>query len=188
MSGKPRKLTPAEATAFYRDGIDQAIRTHDVALLAELIRTANTLTPEARDHLAAVIEGLLTKKIKFPNRKPKQDLEEKRQAIAEHVWRVKKTSGWKLRSVVDSVATEKKCSPQTVWAAWGIYGPALVGTELLRAKYDLDSLVDGLMAAGRAGKKLSDEEMKALNEVLQEGSALQHDFRRRNTRKYDRSK
>ena len=98
---EPRKLTPAEATAFYRDGIDEAVKTHDVALLAHLIRTPNNLTPEAREHLAAVIEGLLAKKIKFPNRKPKQDLEEKRQAIAGRVWEVKKTEGWKLRSVVD---------------------------------------------------------------------------------------
>ena len=92
---------------LFKDWIDKAVRDRDVAWLTDLIRRADTLRPEIREHLAAVMEGLLTKKIKFPNRKPKQDLEEKRQAIAERVWEVKKTKGWKLRSVV--IPSPRRC-------------------------------------------------------------------------------
>ena len=163
----------------FKDWIDGAVRDRNIAGLTDLIRTADTLRPETREHLAAVIEGLLTKKIKFPNRKPKQDLEEKRGAIAERVWEVKKTKGWKLRSVVDSVAKEMRCSPRTVWAAWDEFGSVLVATEVLRERYDIDALVEAVMTAPLAGAKLSDEQMKTLDDVVQESLDIHRARRRR---------
>jgi hypothetical protein len=164
---------------LFKDLIDEAVRDRDVALLTHLIRRADTLRPEIREHLAAVIEGLLTKKIKFPNRKPKQDLEEKRLAIAVRVREVKKTKGWKLRSVVDSVAKEMRCSPRTVWSAWDEFGSALDATEVLSERYDIAALVEAVMTAGRAGAKLSDEQMKALNNLAQESLDIQQARRRK---------
>jgi hypothetical protein len=86
---------------------------------------------------------------------------------------------WKLRAVVDFVAKEKRCSPSTVWSAWGQYGPSIVATEILSEQYDLDALVDNLMKAAREGrKKLTDEEMTALKNVFEVGSGLQRGLRR----------
>src|SRR5262245_42232242 len=128
-----RYLDPCEAARFYKDGVDQALRERDIDLLVHFIRRPPA-EQEARDYLAQVIEGLLTKKIGFPNRKPKQDLEGKRQALAERVWEIKKEKGWKLRSVVDSVANEMRCSPRTVWSAWRVFVSRESATNSLPSK------------------------------------------------------
>jgi len=166
---------------LFNDAIDDAVRNRNIEFLIDLIRRDN-LRPEIREHLATVIEGLLTKKISFPNRKPKQDLEEKRQAIARRVLEVKKTKRWKLRSVVDFVAKEKRLSPKTVWTAWGYWGPALVAGELLREKYDLDRLFNAIKVTGQEWKKLSDEDAKILNGVVQESMAIKDNLRRNTTK------
>jgi hypothetical protein len=173
-----RRFLARQMTNLFNDAIDKAVRERNVAFLTDLIRR-NSLAPEIREHLAAVIEGLLTKKIKFPNRKPKQDSEEKHQVLAERVWEVKKTTGWKLRSVVDSVAKERRCSPKTVWSAWAVFGPALEAGEVLREKYDTDALVEAVMRVGPEGAKLSEEQMKALENLIQESLAIQQARRRR---------
>ena len=111
-------------TNLFKDSIDKAVRDRDVAWLTDLIRRADTLGPETREHLAAVIGGLLAKTIKFPNRKPKQDLEEKRKAHRlASVGSKKIQKGGSLASVVDSVAKEMRCSPRTVWSAWNKIWP-----------------------------------------------------------------
>ncbi len=115
--------------------------------------------------MASVIGGLLSGETSFPNRKPKQDLETKRQAIAERVWEVKKTTGWKLRSVVADVAKEMRCSVGTIWSAWGEFGDTLARGEALSEKYDLDALVAAMKAAGSQFGKLPDEYVKMLENI-----------------------
>ena len=174
---KERRLSPKEAFSLFKEAIDRAIAERDVELLGGLIR--KTLQyQEFRDYLADMIEALLTKKIKFPNRKPKQDLEERRQALAARVWEVKKEKNWKLRAVVDFVAEEMRCSSSSVWAAWGEFGPALVASDLLRERYDIDAIADNLMTAAREDRKLSDEEMHILNNLQQESTEIQDGLRR----------
>jgi hypothetical protein len=171
------KLSKEAAAKFWKEAISTAIEQRNIELLGGLIR--KPLPQEIRDHLADVIEGLLSKQISFPNRKPKQDLEDTRCELACRVRDVKKEKDWKLRAVVDFVAKEKRCSPSTVWSAWGQYGPSIVATEILREQYDLDALADNLMKAAREGrKKLTDEEMTALKNVFEVGSELQRGLRR----------
>jgi hypothetical protein len=92
-------------------------------------------------------------------------LETKRQAIAERVWEVKKTTGWKLRSVVADVAKEMRCSVGTIWSAWGEFGDTLARGEALSEKYDLDALVAAMKAAGSQFGKLPDEYVKMLENI-----------------------
>jgi hypothetical protein len=72
-----------------------------------------------------------------------------------------------------------RCSPRTVWSAWDEFGSALVATEVLSERYDIDALVEAVMTAGRAGAKLSDEQMKALNNLAQESLDIQQARRRK---------
>jgi hypothetical protein len=159
---KGSPVSPKEAFSLFKEAIDKAVAERDVELLGGLIRKPPQYE-QVRDYLADIIEDLLNKRISFPNRKPKQDLEEKRQALAGRVWEVKKEKNWKLRAVVDFVAEEMRSSSSTVWAAWGEFGPVLVATDLLRERYDLDAIIDDFMTAAREGRKLSDEEMRVLN-------------------------
>ena len=174
---KRSPVSPKEAFSLFKEAIDKAVAERDVELLGGLIRKPPQYE-EVRDYLADIIEALLSKRISFPNRKPKQDLEEKRQALAGRVWEVKKEKNWKLRAVVDLVAEEMRCSSSTVWAAWGEFGPVLVATDLLRERYDLDAIIDDFMTAAREGRKLSDEEMRVLNNFLRESSEIQDGLRR----------
>ncbi len=111
------KVDPKEAFELFKEAIDRAVRERNIELLGGLIREPPGYQ-KVRAYLAHTIEALLTKRISFPNRKPKQNLEEQALAFAERVFRAKKEKGWKMRSVVDFVAKKSRCSPSTVWAAW----------------------------------------------------------------------
>jgi hypothetical protein len=173
---KGSPVSPKEEFSLFKEAIDKAVAERDVELLGGLIRKPPQYE-EVRDYLANIIEALLSKRISFPNRKPKQDLEEKRQALAGRVWEVKKEKNWKLRAVVDFVAEEMPCSSSTVWAAWREFGPVLVATDLLRERYDLDAIIDDFMTAAREGRKLGDEEMNVLNDLVQESSEIRDGLR-----------
>jgi hypothetical protein len=180
---KGRRVGPKEAASFYREVIDKAVAERNTELLGRLIRKPPQYQ-EVRDYLADIIEALLSKRISFPNRKPKQDLEEERQNLAARVWEVKNEQGWKLRSVIDFVAKERRRSPSTVWAAWGQFGSVLVATEILRERYDVDAIANTIMTGGR---KLGDEEMDVLNNFVRDSLEIQRDLRR-NTARTPRSK
>ena len=173
-----RKLSKEEAAEWYKEAIDEAVTERNIELLVGLISKPQ-LPQETRDYLAGVIEDLLSKRKSFPNRKPKQDLEEKCCQVAARVLAVKKEKGWKLRAVVDLVAEEMRCSPSSVWAAWRDFGPALLAGDHFRHRPDIAALVDTIMTAGREGKKLSeakvgfgkklsDEQMNMVNRLPQE--------------------
>ena len=153
-----RELSKEEAAQWYKEAIDEAVTERNIELLVGLISKPQ-LPQEARDYLAAVIEALLSKRKNFPNCKPKQDLEEKRGPLAERVWEVKKEKGWKLRAVIDFVAEEMRCSPSSVWTAWGDFGPALLAGDHFRHRYDIAALVDTIRTAGREGSNLGDAEV-----------------------------
>jgi hypothetical protein len=172
------------AGQLYKQAIDKAVTERDIEFLVRLIRKPPRYQ-EVRDHLANVIEGLLSKRKSFPNRKPKQDSEEKRQHLAARALEVKKEKGWKLRAVVDFVAEEMRCSPSSVWAAWRDFGPVLLATDRLRERYDIDAIAETIMTAAREGRKASDEEMNILNSFAQESREIQDGLRQRRT---DRSR
>ena len=54
------------------ESIEGAVRERDVEWLVRLIREGDNLTPELRQYLASVIADLLTRKRKFPRRRPKK--------------------------------------------------------------------------------------------------------------------
>jgi hypothetical protein len=54
------------------ESIEGAVRERDVEWLVRLIREGDNLTPEFRQYLASVIADLLTRKRKFPRRRPKK--------------------------------------------------------------------------------------------------------------------
>jgi hypothetical protein len=176
------KLSEEEAAKVYKEGIDQAVIERNIELLVGLISKPR-LPQETRDYLANVIEGLLSKRISFPNRKPKQDLEEKRLELVARALEVKKEKGWKLRAVIDFVAEEMRCAPSTAWAAWRDFGPALVAADHLRERYDIDALAHTIMTAAREGRRrLSDEELSSLTSFTQESLEVQDRLRRKAVR------
>jgi hypothetical protein len=177
------KLGPEETRAFWRETIAEAVAQRNNELLGALIRKP-PVCQESRDHLADVIEGLLSKQISFPNRKPKQDLEEKQCALAARVREIQKEKEWQLRSVVDFVAKETQCSASTVWAAWGKHGPPIIAGEILRERYGLDPIHDMFVRKGRGVEfgKATDEEMNLLIKLCNESLEIQKGLRRRRGR------
>ena len=104
--------------------IDSAVAERDVEYLARIIG-GEDVPAEVRQHLAKVIRDILTGEIAFPRKRPKKkglDWEKKR--LAEQVWDIKKSKGWKkISSAVEYVAKEKGCSPRTVWKCWAGFDP-----------------------------------------------------------------
>ena len=166
------KLSKEEAIEVYKEGIDQAVRERNIELLVGLLSKPH-LPQEIRDYLANVVEDLLSNKKSFPNRKPKQDLEEKRRALAARVREVEKEKGWKRRSVVDFVTKEMRCSKSTVWGAWREYGPVLIATEIFRERYDLDAVLDAMFdRLSKSGRvefgRATEEEIKIFRTFSEE--------------------
>ena len=107
------------AGQLYKQAIDKAVSEHDIELLVDLIRRPPR-SQEIRDHLANVIEGLLSKRKSFPNRKPKQDFEEKRQALAVRVWEVKKRKGMEAPSLSLILLSGKRGARRAVSGQHGV--------------------------------------------------------------------
>ena len=61
-----------------------------------------------------------------------------------------------------------KCSPSTVWSAWGEFGAALEAGDRLGEKYDFEALFDAIKTAARQGGQLSAEHQDVFNSILQE--------------------
>jgi len=131
----------SEDLSFWKEFIAEAVAQHNIEWLGDMIRKPPACQ-ERRNHLADVIEGLLSKRISFPNRKPKQDLEERDVALAGRVREIQKEKKWKLRSIVDFVAKERRCSASTVWAAWRDHGPAIITGEIMRERYGREKLLE----------------------------------------------
>ena len=73
--------------------IDRALNERNFAYLADLIRKSD-LSPKVRDHLANVVLGLLTGKIKLPAHRPErtETAEEAKQVAKMVVKRCRQTS------------------------------------------------------------------------------------------------
>jgi hypothetical protein len=112
--------------------------------------------------LAHTISGLLTRRIKFPKRRPpKIGLRWKRQLIAERVWETKRSKGWKkIDSAINHVAEEFKLSPSTVWKCWSDFGnPA--GYELKLEKLQYDAMItEAYDLANEARREAAIESLK----------------------------
>ena len=92
--------------------IDRALNERNFAYLADLIRKSDP-SPKVRDHLATVVLGLLTGKIKLPAHRPKRaETAEEAKQIPKMVLQVHKWHrGWeKLSAAVKQVAQRKGCS------------------------------------------------------------------------------
>jgi hypothetical protein len=124
-----------------KEFIDDALGQRDIVALTNLIRDQD-LPPEVQQHLADTIHGLLTKKIKWPRRRPpKKGLYRQKQEIAERVWRTMKSNGWKkIGSAIEHIASEEKCSPRTVWECWKVFDPDAY--EYRREKAEFDFMMD----------------------------------------------
>jgi hypothetical protein len=105
--------------------IDTAVANRDVETLADLVR-ADYLSPEARSHLADVLKGLFTGRVKFPKRRPpKRGRFSESRRIAERVWETKKTKRYsKIENAIDDVAEQLGCSAGKVWTCWRDFDPA----------------------------------------------------------------
>jgi hypothetical protein len=189
------KLDSEETLAFWKEFIAEAVAQHNIEWLGDMIRKPPACQ-EVRDYLADVIEGLLSKRISFPNRKPKQDLEERDVALAARVREIQKEKKWKLRSIVDFVAEEKRCSKSLVWAAWSEHGPPIITGEILLERYGREKLLEislpreiradwGKPDSGGGAKfgKLTDEEMNLLIKLLNEARNIKKSLRRRSRSK-----
>jgi hypothetical protein len=103
--------------------IDRAGHDGDSNYLADLIRKPD-LAPEVRDHLATVVFGLLTGKIKRPAHRPKsQKIEQDAKEIAKQVLVLNRWQGWEKRiAAVKHVAQKLGCGEQKVWNALRDHG------------------------------------------------------------------
>jgi hypothetical protein len=140
-----------------KEFINDALGQRDIVALTNLIRDQD-LPPEVRQHLADTIHGLLTKKIKWPRRRPpKKGLYSEKRQVAERVWNLKKARGWqKVSSAISHVAKELKLSERTVWGCWKVFDPA--GYEYLLKRVEFDFMMDAGM----------DERREAAIELLKE--------------------
>ena len=161
--------------------IDRALNERDFAYLADLIRKSD-LSPKVRDHLANVVLGLLTGKIKLPAHRPnKAETAEEPKQIAKMVLQVHKWHrGWeKLSAAIKQVAQRKGCSESKVWNALRNHR-LLAELHLDNAEYD--TMVDAAYMANREAaieslkqeygdREFSDEEVEAALEELEKASA-----------------
>ena len=162
--------------------INDALAARDAVALANLIGDGE-LAPEVREHLADIIVGLLTGKIKFTKRRPpKRGLHWQKQNIAEAVWNAKKRNGWKkISSAISYVAKELKLSERTVWGCWKVFDAFRY--EIRREKIELDAMLDDghtarweaavewLTETEGADRQFTDEEIEAAAERLDEDIA-----------------
>jgi hypothetical protein len=161
-----------------KEDIDDAVRLRHPEWLAKYI-TDDQLPKEVRQHLAEIIEGLFTGRIKLPRgRVPQRDLWYQKKVIAEQVWRVKKSNGYaKIGSAIDHVAKELKCSPRKVWNFWRGFNPIAYEEKLSDMHYD--ALRDEALEAraesalewlkeNEGDRGFSDEEIEAADQKLDE--------------------
>ena len=104
-----------------KEDIDEAVSQREIARLAALVRDEK-LPHEVRDHLAKTISDLLSRKINFPRRRPRGQTIWGRMGIAEEVWQLKYSKGWKKTSAaIKQVAEQRGCSVRSVWGCWAGY-------------------------------------------------------------------
>jgi hypothetical protein len=161
--------------------IDRALNERNFAYLADLIRKSDP-SPKVRDHLATVVLGLLTGKIKLPAHRPKRaETAEEAKQIPKMVLQVHKWHrGWeKLSAAVKQVAQRKGCSESKVWNA--LRNHRLLA-ELHLDKVEYDTMVDAAYTANREAvieslkqeygdREFSDEEVEAAVEELEKAWA-----------------
>ena len=128
--------------------IDSAVAERDVEYLAHIIGDED-VPADVRQHLAKVIRDILTGAIAFPRKRPKKKgLNWEKERLAEQVWNIKKSKGWKkISSAVEYVAKEKGCSPRTVWKCWAGFNP--VRYEIKREEALYDAMYSDAMEASR---------------------------------------
>jgi len=156
--------------------IDHAVLERDAELLANLIITED-VNQETKEHLANVIFGLLTGKIKFPRGRPKKKFaEQEREQIAERVLETKKRKGWrKISSAIDEVAKELGLSKKTVWDCWSRFD--VIRYEIRQENYDFDAMLDahyeqrwedakGYLTEKEGARDFTDEEIEAAAQFL----------------------
>ena len=158
--------------------IDRALNERDFAYLADLIRKSDP-SPKVRDHLANVVLGFLTGRIKLPAHRPKRaETAEEPKQIAKMVLQVHKWHrGWeKLSAAVKQVAQRKGCSESKVWNA--LRNHRLL-SELHLDKVEYDTMVDAAYREAAieslkqeyGDREFSDEEVEAAFEALEKAWA-----------------
>ena len=165
-----------------KEDIDDAVRLRHPEWLAKYI-TDDQIPKEVRQHLAEIIEGLFTGRIKLPRgRVPQRDLWYQKKVIAEQVWRVKKSNGYaKIGSAIDHVAKELKCSPRKVWNCWRGFKPAAYeeALEMKLQELHFDTMSDSYyetraesalewLKETEGDREFSDEEIEAAAQKLDE--------------------
>lgn len=127
-----------------KEDIDKAVDERDVPRLVDLIRLEG-LDVETRSHLASTIEGLLTKKIRFPRRRPKGSAVWDKHEIALRVWDLLNNAGWeKTEAAVKRVSEEKGCSEGTVWKSWMAFDR--IAYAIMRQNESLEAMLDAAHA------------------------------------------
>ena len=105
-----------------KQDIDDAFLERDIDELVQAVRDPE-IPQEVRNHLADVLAGLLSGKIKFPRGRPrKPNLISDRIKIGQQVrdtQRAKKLN--KVDSAVRAVVKELRISPTTVWKSWAFF-------------------------------------------------------------------
>ena len=161
--------------------IDRAVREGKYAYLAELIRHADELSPEVRDHLATVALGALTGKIKRPKHRPqKAETEWRAKEIAERVVSLGRYHGWDKRTAaVQQVCQEYGCGPSTVYAALRKFRVLI---ELKFEEHEYDAMLDAAYESRRemaieslreefGDREFSDEEVADAEHEVDQASA-----------------
>ena len=152
------------------DFIDRAQHERDFTYLTDLIRKSD-LAPEVRDHLATVVLGLLTRRIKLPAHRPKREKTKwEAKQIAIEVLILHRYQGWeKLSAAVMQVAQKRGCSASKVWTALG--NNRFLAEEYLD-KHELHAMLDAAYTARRevalkslkqehGDRKFTDDEVEA---------------------------
>ena len=102
--------------------IDNAVARRDIARLASFIR--EELSAEVREYLAAIVEGLFTRKVHFPRGRPPKaggTIFDKLR-IAEEVWQLKHSKKWKkTTAAIKRIAEQSGKCERDIWNCWKGY-------------------------------------------------------------------